>query len=137
MRAIMLLVVLASCGPALERAPDCVTPCGMNVYGTGACDGLEVVELRALIAFGPFDSQMCQRLHGWRMSVALTDLHAIGREGQTWCDAHGVQIMTDDWAHSAYAHELAHVQQCPWIDYSHETWTWQWRAIDQANGAPL
>ena len=130
MRALIAVLILVGCGG--PPAADCVSPCGMRAYGTEDCDGLAMAEARVLAAFG--DRLECQQLRGWALSVAITDLHAIGREGQTWCDFHGVPIRTDDWARSAYAHELAHVQQCPCIiDYSHATWTWQWEAIRQAN----
>lgn len=138
MRLAALALLLAACGnedvqigPRI-RSADCVSPCGARLYGSTDCEGFAFAEARALGAFGENAPGLCRKLDGWRFT-RLSDIAPLGVWDRTWCDTFGVQLASDNWRYG-YAHSLGHVLQCPnFIDYGHETWTWQWQAIDEAN----
>lgn len=129
-----LALLLAACGP-FHQPTECVTPCGVYVYGEADCRDIARAEAEMLAAFGPQRPDMCQHIRNWNLSIGLADLHSdpwrapgeapVSKEDQVWCDFHGVQLMTL----KAYLHAMAHVEQCPGVtDYAHTTWTWQWAA---------
>lgn len=110
----------------------------MRVFGTQDCAGLNQAEAEAVSALSYLYSGLCQRLGGltlwvWRTSDG-TFVDAWGRRvaGLAWCDLASIELGSDDWVHGAYAHEVAHIAQCPFQDGSHATWAelGVWEALE-------
>ena len=58
--------------------------------------------------------------------------------GLTWCRSQVVQIGSDDWPNSSYAHELLHAAECGEVldaeAAGHAFWNggWQFAAVEEA-----
>lgn len=128
-----IALTLVACGP--QGVSDCTTRCGMAVYGTQDCEGVDKAEQQALTAFerdvGWSSSSMCSALNGAHLQNRGTPdgtwTDAWGRRvaGLTYCESKSLLIGTDVWAASAMAHEMAHLFEC-YVDWkaptNHEDW---------------
>ena len=128
-RIALSVVVLMGCGAdqyiALgllqkEPVPDCVSSCGVKLFGSTNCQAFQRVEDLTLGAFEanvthpssvrPFKvTEMCSSLKGWRVSVV--PVVATGIAGRFNPEAGAMSVMTDQWAGNAYSHEMAHLAQ--------------------------
>lgn len=146
-----LLVALATvaCG---RPAPDCITPCGLPVYGTQDCDGANAAEARALYAFkanvaGWDRATACPWLQTATLAVRETEdgtfeVWGTRAAGVTWLPSGDIEIGTAEWKSSAFTHELAHVLELridqAETDDAHSTWAGRGikTAIAESNRPP-
>ncbi len=146
---VAVLTLLAACGPT--GSPNCITPCGVHVYGTdeAKCASLYEHEGRTLKSFEKYVEgwkydETCPIMRNWSLRV-LSPEEAPGGvwraangqmvAGITWCGLGYIEIGTDDWRNSAFSHEYAHAVESCW-DHEHTTWGDRKinRAIEHARG---
>jgi hypothetical protein len=133
--AIALLLFVA-CGSPFPP-PDCVSEAGARLFGLGnyrgTCEDFQAAEDRALAAF---PSELRPRLRGLTIGVQAAPVwqsYGQGVGGATFCDLRSMQVGPGPWRQNGYAHEIAHVLQCPEQDNTHEAWGLEWHWIDEAN----
>lgn len=121
--------LLAAACYAGAPTPECVSDCGMALYGSADCDGFRAAEQRAVRELGPHFPGLCKRLDWFSVQVvnghdggdAYVDPWGRNVAGLTYC--RGVlQIANGDWKHNALAHEIAHAGECPGQNVEHAGW---------------
>lgn len=126
-RLALIALLLSSCHVA---KPDCHTKCGMAVFGVSAqeCARLNAFEGDAIVRLEYLYPRLCERfgtvgLRVWDVKGgSWTAPNGQKVAGLTYCDLATVEVAGTDWHLNAYMHEMAHVAQCPFQDYAHETW---------------
>jgi hypothetical protein len=124
-----LLLLLTACG----TGPECVSPCGVKLFGRDDCDAFAAYEARALDALAVTDLPVhCGALDNWSLFARVPD--GLGRgdswysphvgmrvAGLTWCQYASMEIATVEWPRTAMTHEFVHaLEACK--DPHHETW---------------
>lgn len=133
-----LILLLFGC--EVTPAPNCHTHCGMAVYGVGPreCLRLQPFEDEGVEEFAYLYPALCERLGTVGMRVWKVDGGSWNSphgqvSGLTYCDLATVEVANTNWWGNAYWHEMAHVAQCPFQDYGHETWpdAGIWASLDR------
>ena len=100
------------------RDVPCQTTCGLRLYGSDDCRGLQAAENRAVMVFSKHFNLVCEKLKDWNVVVQPpgfeitgwnSSAHDGGVLGLTFCKAREMQVETDDWKRSSFAHEAWHV----------------------------
>lgn len=142
----LLALLLAACTPdsRLQGVP-CKTTCGVRLFGSGDCGGFQAAEDRAVKVYARHYPDVRDRLYGfvvyvqpapgaqrsWQSPAGRTVL------GLTWCRSEVIQLGSDDWPNSSYAHEALHAAECgEWVEGEDpdQAWeaSWQLDAVAEA-----
>lgn len=132
------------------RDVPCQTRCGLRLYGSNDCRGLQVAEDRAIEVYSERFSSVCDKFENWNVFVQPSGFevtgwnssaHDGGALGLTFCKEKEMQVETDDWPNSSLSHEIVHLLEwCGQVhdsgDDGHASWDggWQEEAIKRASG---
>ncbi len=110
---------------------ECTSVCGAKLYGSDDCEGFNLIEQKTIYAFESIygGENVCNKLKN--VSVELrdtpngywTDEKNRKLAGVCICEGFGTLIiMSLDWKTNAYAHEVAHWMDTPYVNYDHVDW---------------
>ena len=150
MKRYLMFLLLFSCTPdARLQGVPCKTAAGVRLFGSNDCSGLQVAEDRAVTVYSKHYGDFRDRLYGFVVYVQPTSgvQHSwqspAGKtvRGLTWCRQQTVQIGSDDWRYSSYAHEILHAGECGEYVAGEDPdalWeaSWQPAAVEEANERP-
>lgn len=116
----LVLMLLVGCATTHIQGVPCQTTCGVRLYGSNDCRGLQEAENKALGVYEKHLKNSCDRLYGWVIYIQPTETRTGAWEdskgravlGMTYCRQQTIQLGTDDWHYSSYAHELLHAIEC-------------------------
>lgn len=132
------------------RDVPCKTKCGLRLYGSDDCRGLQEAEDKAVEVYNQHFASVCEKFENWIVVVQPkgfeetgwnSSAHDGGVVGLTFCKQQEMQIETDDWQKSSLTHEIMHLLE--WCDSAqpasgdpHAGWDggWQVEAIKKAGG---
>lgn len=120
-RWLAFIVLLPACAPdsRLQGVP-CKTSCGVRLFGSNDCAGFQVAEDRAVAVYSRHYPAACDALYGFVVYIQPAPgterswQSPAGRtvRGLTWCRSEVIQLGSDDWSRSSYAHETLHAVEC-------------------------
>lgn len=111
MRPALVALLLCACSPE----PDCITRCGVAVYGSEQCDGAQTIEDESIAIWrrtGWNPQAMCSALSGYMVDVGDEWIKGWNGpvDGRTSLDERTIRLLRfETWGASAYTHELGHV----------------------------
>lgn len=144
------LLLLSACVSAPSLAPgSCTTPCGAKVQGASdsvTCEELARYEAITLDVLNPLLDDpkrwpLCHKLSGFTIEILETHgtnawVDDWGRNvaGLTFCEGL-IQLGTDTWQLSAFAHESVHAWYCIEETGLHTGWAdlGYFKAFDEVN----